>query len=54
MKNTIELTIEHKDHNTVELTNKNGDTFTYDPKKHEGLEDFLSGAKILNKIKYGN
>ena len=47
MKNRIELTIEHKDHNTVELTNDKGDTFTYDPQKHEGLEDFLSGAKIL-------
>ena len=47
MKNRIELTIEHKDHNTVELTNDKGDTFTYNPQKHEGLEDFLSGAKIL-------
>ena len=47
MKNRIELTIEHKDHNTVELTNCKGDTFTYDPQKHEGFEDFLSGAKIL-------
>tara|TARA_R110001606_G_scaffold398055_1_gene576190 strand:- start:4029 stop:4286 length:258 start_codon:yes stop_codon:yes gene_type:complete len=47
MKNRIELTIEHKDHYTVELTNGNGDTFTYNPQKHEGLEDFLSGAKIL-------
>ena len=47
MENRIELTIEYKDHNTVELTNGKGDTFTYDPQKHEGLEDFLSGAKIL-------
>ena len=47
MKNTIELTIEHKDHSTVELTNSEGDTFTYNPQKYEGLEDFLSGAKNL-------
>ena len=47
MKNRIELTIEHKDHSTVELTNGKGDTFTYNPQKYEGLEDFLNGAKIL-------
>jgi len=47
MKKRIELTIEHKDHSTVELTNGKGDTFTYNPQKHEGLEDFLNGAKIL-------
>lgn len=47
MKNRIELTIEHKDPYTVELTNGNGDTFTYNPQKYEGLEDFLNGAKIL-------
>jgi hypothetical protein len=47
MKNRIELTIEHKDPYTVELTNEKGDTFTYNPQKYEGLEDFLSGAKIL-------
>jgi hypothetical protein len=47
MKKTIELTIEHKDHYTVELVNGKGDTFTYNPHEHEGLEDFLSGAKIL-------
>ena len=29
MINTIELTIEHKDNYTVELTNKRGDTFIY-------------------------
>jgi len=47
MKNKIQLTIEHKDHSKVELTNGKGDTFTYNPQKHEGLEDFLNGAKIL-------
>jgi hypothetical protein len=47
MKNRIELTVEHKDHSTVELTNGKGDTFTYNPQKYKGLEDFLNGAKIL-------
>ena len=48
MKNRIELTIEHKHHTSVVLTNESGDTFTYDPTVWEGLEDFLSGAKILD------
>lgn len=47
MKNRIELTIEHKDHYTVELTNDKGDTFSYNPQKYKGLEDFLNGAKTL-------
>jgi len=51
MINTIELTIEHKGYYTVELTNKKGDTFTYNPHKYEELEDFLSGAKILSTKK---
>lgn len=49
MKNRIELTIEHEDHTTVVLTNDQGDTFTYNPIIHEGLEDFLSGAKIVTE-----
>ena len=48
MKNKIEITIEHKHHTEVVLTNQCGDTFTYNPIVHEGLEDFLSGAKILD------
>lgn len=47
MKNRIELTIEHKDPYMVQLTNGNGDTFTYNPQTQEGLDDFLNGAKIL-------
>jgi hypothetical protein len=43
------ITIEHKDHSTVELTNLKTDTFTYDPNKCEGLEDFLNGAVLRDK-----
>jgi hypothetical protein len=51
MKKKIELNIEHKDNITVELTNDKGDTFTYNPLKHEGLEDFLNGVKILSSTR---
>ena len=43
------ITIEHKDHYNVELTNKNSDTFTYNPEIWEGLEDFLNGAVAKDK-----
>lgn len=49
MKKRIELTIEHKDHHTVELRNANGDRFTYNPLIHIGFESFLMGAKELDK-----
>jgi len=49
MKNKIELTVEHKDHHTVELTNGNGDTFRYNPQKHAELEEFLRVANIKAK-----
>jgi hypothetical protein len=48
MKKTIELQIENISPFEVVLTNGNGDTFTYNPIKHESLEDFLSGAKTVN------
>lgn len=37
------IKIEWKDHYTVVLTNPKGDTFTFNPQKHEGLADFFMG-----------
>ena len=44
---TIQLKIEHVHHKLVELKNDNGDVFSYNPQKYEGLEDFLYGAKTI-------
>lgn len=44
----IQLKIEHPDHHTTVLTNDSGDTFTFNPLEHEGLADFLSGAKNIS------
>jgi len=45
---TIQLKINRVHHLLVELTNDKGDVFSYNPQKHEGLEDFLSSAKEYN------
>jgi len=44
---TIQLEIEDIDPFEVHLINKNGDIFHFNPLKHEGLNDFLLGAKII-------
>lgn len=49
-KRIVLISIEHKDHSTTILTNANGDTFTYNPHIHEGLNDFLSLAELENSI----
>ena len=47
----IEMIIDHISHTEVLLTNKKGDTFTYNPNIHEGLEDFLSGCYVVSESK---
>ena len=41
MSKTIKLTIQKDEFNEVILVNRGGDTFTYDPRSHQGLHDFL-------------
>ena len=42
MAKKITLEIVHQDHDKVILTNKNGDTFTYNPLVHEEFDTFLT------------
>ncbi len=53
MKKTIQMQIEYVGHEKGVLTNKNGDTFTFNPNTSNGEElgDFLCGAKVLPEIK---
>ena len=39
---TKKIKIEHKSHDEIILTNEKGDTFTFNPIKHESLADFFN------------